>query len=177
MSSFRIEEGPVQGPDAAQDDEQCPTVRTGDLRRCGGGASRRFQGGAGLCGAHLSDGVGCEATGGVHNAEEAHLQEARRQARWEDTAHPLKDVEASGAWTGTAWFAVSDGDDAILQADAAPVGAGHFEAIGRQGWQGGGALGSGLAVDVPWGGPDRGGELLQLSGSRPLLCEARAGDR
>ena len=102
----RIEDGQVQGPDAAQDDERCATVGTGHLRRCGGGASRRLQGGAGLRGDHLSDDVGFDATVGVHTAEVSHLHEARRQDMLEEAAHKLKDVEAGGARTSTAWFSV-----------------------------------------------------------------------
>jgi hypothetical protein len=175
----RIEDGHVKGPDSAQDDERCATVRTGHLRRCGGGASRLLQGqgGAGLRGDHLSDGVGCDATGGVHKAEVSHLHEARRQDMLEEAAHKLKDVEAGGAGTGTAWLAVGAGDDAILQADEAPVGDGHFEDIGRQVLQGGGAMGGGLAMDVPWGGPAVGVDLFKLSSSVHLLCEERAVER
>jgi len=173
----RIEDGHVKGPDSAQDDERCATVRTGHLRRCGGGASRLLQGSAGLRGDHLSDGVGCEATGGVHKAEVSHLHEARRQDMLEEAAHKLKDVEAGGAWTGTAWFSVGEGDDAILQADDAPVGDGHFEDIGRQVFEGGGAMGGGLAVEVPWGGPDVWVDLFKLSSSVHLLFEESAVDR
>jgi hypothetical protein len=95
----------------------------------------------------------------------------------EEAAHKLKDVEAGGAGTGTAWLAVGAGDDAILQADEAPVGDGHFEDIGRQVLQGGGAMGGGLAMDVPWGGPAVGVDLFKLSSSVHLLCEERAVER
>ena len=177
MRSSRLAEGPVHGPDAAQDAERGTPVRTGALRRGGGGASRRRQGGAGVGGDHRSDGGGCDATGGVQNAAVAHLHAAHRQDMWEEPGHQRQDVEARGAWTGTAWWAGGKGDAALVQADAAPGGAGHFAARGRQGWQGGGALGRGLAVDGPWGGPDVWGELCKLSGSGPLWCEARAGAR
>jgi hypothetical protein len=167
----------VTGPDAAQDDERGATAGTGHLRRCGGGASRRLQGGAGWPGDHLSEAVGCDATGGVQKAAVAHLHAARRPDRLEEAAHKLKDVEAGGARPGTAWFAGGEGDDAILQADDAPVGDGHFEDLGRQGCEGGGAMGRGVAVDVPWGGPDVGSDLCKLSGSAHLLFEERAVDR
>jgi hypothetical protein len=175
----RSADGHVTGPDAAQDDERCATVRTGPLRRWGGGAARLLpgQGGAGLRGDHRSDGVGCEATGGVHKAEVAHLHAARRQDMLEAAAPTLKDVEAGGAWTGTAWFAGGAGDAALLPAAEAPVGDGHFADRGRQVGEGGGALGIGLAVDVPWGGPDVWIALCKLSGSAHLLCEERAGER
>lgn len=132
---------------------------------------------AGVRGAPLSDGVGCEAPGGVHNAEGTHLHAARRQDMLEEAAPTLTDVEAGGAWTGTAWFAVGEGDDAILQADDAPGGDGPCEDRGCQGWEGGGAIGIGLAVDVPWGGPDVWIDLCTRSGRAHLLCEERAGDR
>ena len=74
----------------------------------------------------LSDGVGCEATGGVHKAEVSHLHEARRQDMLEEAAHKLQDVEADGAWTGPPWFAVGEGDAAILQVNDTPVGDGDF---------------------------------------------------
>src|SRR5215475_9797053 len=96
----RIEESQVEGPDAAQDEKRCATVGTRHLRRGGGGASRLFQGGAGVGGNHLADGVGGDATGGVHKAEVAPLHEACRQDMWEEAAHKLKDIEAGGAWTG-----------------------------------------------------------------------------
>jgi hypothetical protein len=173
----RLDEGPVQGPAAAQDDARGTTVRPACLRRGGGGASRGRPGGTGVCGDPRADGVGCDAPGGVQQAEGAHLHAARWQDRWEETGHTLKAVEASGAWPGPACFAGGEGDEALVPADDAPGGAGTFADIGRQGWQGGGARGSGLAVDVPWGRPDVGGDLCKLSGRVPLVFEARAGDR
>ena len=167
----------MHGPDAAQDDARCTTVRTDYLRRCGGGAARGLQGGTGVCGEHRSEGVGCEATGGVQKAEGAHLHDARWQDMLEETVHTRTAVEASGACTGTACCAGGKGDDAIGQADAAPGGDGHFEDSGRQGWPGGGARGRGWAVDVPWGSPDVGVDRCKLSGRVPLVCEERAGER
>ena len=67
----------------------------------------------------------------------------------EEAAHKLKDVKAGGVRTGTAWFSVGEGDDALLQADDAPVGDGDFEDVGRQVFEGSGAIGSSLAVHVP----------------------------
>src|SRR4029453_14248854 len=162
----RIEDGPMKGPASAQDDARCATVRTGPLRRYGGGASRLLQGqgGASWRGEHLLDGVGGEATDGVHKAEGAHLHEARQQDMLEEAAHTLQDVEVGGAWTGTAWFAVGEGDAGILQARDAPVGDGPCEDRGRQVLAGGGARGRGLAVAVPWGGPAVWLALFQLSG-------------
>ncbi len=177
MILSRIEDGRVKGPDSAQDDERCATVGTGPLRRWGGGVSRLRQGGAGLRGDHRSDGVGGDATGGIHKAEVSHLHEAHRQDMLEEAAYKLKDVKAGGAWTGTSWFSVGEGDDAILQADDAPVGDSDFEDIGRQVCEGGGAMGSGLAVDVPWSVPDVWIDLFKLSGGVHLLFEESAVDR
>jgi hypothetical protein len=172
----RIAEGQVEGPDAAQDEERCATVGTRHLRRGGGSASRLCQGGAGVRGNHLAEGGGGDATGGVHKAEVSHLHEARRQDMVEEAAHKLKDVEAGGAWTGTPWFAGGEGDDAILQAHDAPVGDSDFADRGREGCDGGGAMGSGLAVDVPGDVPDVGIDLGKLSRGAHLLFEACAGD-
>jgi hypothetical protein len=130
-----------------------------------------------VCGAHLADGVGGEATGGMQTAVVAPLHEAPWRDMVEDTVHQLKDVEARGAWTGPAGLAGGEGDAALLQADEAPVGEGDCADRGRQGWQGGGAWGSGRAVDVPWGRPDVWVDLCTLAGSVPRLFEERAGDR
>jgi len=97
---------------------------------------RLLQGDAGLQGDHLSDGVGCDATVGVHKAKVSHLHEAGRQDMLEEAAHTLQDVEAGGARTGTPGFAIGEGDDAVLQADDAPVGDGDFEDGGREVFEG-----------------------------------------
>ena len=113
----------------------------------------------------------------MHKAEVSHLHKARRQDMLEAAAHTLKDVEAGGAWTGTAWFAGGASDDALLPAKEAPVGDGAFADRGRQVCEGGGAIGIGLAVDVPWGVSDVWIDLCKLLGGAHLLFEESAGDR
>ena len=143
----------------------------------GGGASRLLQGGAGERGEHRADGVGCEVTGGGHKADVAHLHAAHRQAMVEEAAHTRQDGEAGGAWTGPAWCAGGAGADALRQADEAPVGEGDFADRGRQGLPGGGAMGSGLTVDVPWGVPAVWSDLCKLPGGAYRWCKERAGER
>ena len=81
--------------------------------------------------------------------------------------------------TGTAWFSVGEGDDALLQADDTPVRDGDFEDVGREVFEGSGAIGSSLAVHVPGDVPDLGIDLFKLPAVR-ISCLKRArkiGDR
>ncbi len=173
----RILEGHVRRPYADQDNEWCATVGTCHLRRGGGGGARLLEDGTGLHDDQLSDGVRFDATVGVHKAEVAHLHEARRQDMLEESAHKLKDIKAGGARTGTSWLSGGEGDDAVLQADDAPVRDGDFEDVGREVFEGSGAIGSRLAVHVPGDVPDVGIDMGKLPGGAHLLFEDGAVDR
>ena len=93
----RIEDGHVQGPDSAQDDERCATVGTGHLYRWGGRASRL------LWGAPVCEVIICRIVSVVMRQLACIKPKCRTfmnpgwRAMLEEAAQKLKDVEASGA--------------------------------------------------------------------------------
>ena len=95
----------------------------------------------------------------------------------EEPAEKLHDVEVGGARARTAYFPVSEGDRAVLEAHATAVGHSDSEDIGGEVGEGGVAVGIGLTMDVPGDGPELGVEVLQQSGVAHLFLEARAVDR
>jgi hypothetical protein len=125
---------------------------------------------------HAPDIRRVDGTAGAQKAKMSSLHDARGQDVLQEPAHTLQDVKLGGARACAAGCAVREGDDTVLERDKTAVGDGHFADIGGEGLQGRGAVRVGLAVHVPGGVPDLGGDLVDKPGSVHLFWEDGAGD-
>ena len=82
------------------------------------------------------------------------FHEALGQDVLEAPAEKFHAVEMGDAWARAARFTVGEGNGAVLERHDAAVGDGALEDIGGEVWKGRGAVGVGLAVDVPVALPD-----------------------
>ena len=94
----------------------------------------------------------------------ADLHQAIGQAMLEEPAEQRDGVEMGGAWAGTAHCPGGEGDGTILAAHEAALGDGDLEDRGGEGGEGGVAVGSGLALDIPGDRPGLRIDLFQQTG-------------
>jgi hypothetical protein len=106
----------------------------------------------------------------------ADLQKAIGQDMREEPAEKLDGVEMGGAWAGSTPFPVGDGDGTILEAHDAAIGDGDLEDLGGEGGEGGVAVGSGRARDIPGDRPGLRSDLFQQTGVAHVVFEERTGD-
>jgi hypothetical protein len=155
-----IEEGAWAGEPPGHDKEVATTVwavqrgRRAGLR--GGGLPRSVD----LQCEHLSDGVGRDGTAGMQKAEVADFHNAIGQDVLEEPAEKLQGVEVDSAWACTVGCAVGESDGTVFESHNAAVRNGHFEDIRGEVFEGGVAVGVGLAVDVPGDSPELWIDLL-----------------
>jgi hypothetical protein len=120
--------------------------------------------------------VGSDGTAGVQQADVSDCHEAIGHNMLEEPAEKRNGVERGGAWAGTANLTGGEGDRAVREAHDAAVGDGHFEDRRGEILEGGVAVWSGLAVDVPGHVPDLRVDLGQACSMVDLLCEESAVD-
>ena len=113
---------------------------------------------------HQPDGVSFESTAGVHEAKVPHFHKAVGEDMLEEPTEKRHSIEAHGASTCTAGFAVGEGNGPVRKRDDTAIGDCHFEDIRGEVFQGGMGVWSGLAVDVPGDGPNLWVDVLQQSG-------------
>jgi hypothetical protein len=116
-------------------------------------------------------------TAGAQKAQMSDLHDARGQDVLQEPAHTLQAVELSGARACAAGCAVRARDDMVLERDKTAVGEGHCADIRGEGLQGRGAVRVDLAVHVPGGVPDLGGDLVDKPSGLHLFFEESAVER
>jgi len=94
----------------------------------------------------------------------------------QETADEFHDVEGHGSQPGAFRLPVAKGNDSILHLDNAAVRDGHLEDIGSEILDARRAFAHGLAVDVPVGFPDLGGDFCLKADNLHLVSELGSED-
>ena len=131
----------------------------------------------GLC-PHDQQAAGVERDGpaGMQKAEVTDLHKAVGQDMLEESADTLDGIEAGKSWGCTARLTGGVGHGALRERDETASGDRHFADVRGEVLQGGGGVGSGLAVDVPGDSPDPWVDLFQEAGFEHFLLPHGAGD-
>ena len=169
LRSSRIEQSPIGGPQPHDDPQRPATGRAAGDDRFRVDAPSWLATDGGCLQDQEAEGVGRDGTTCMHQAEVADFHKAVGQDMLEEPTDKLHSVEARGAWTCTAGFAVGEGHGAVRERDDTAIGDRHFEDIRGEVFQGGVGVWSGLAVDVPGDSPDPWIDLLQQVGLAHVL--------
>ena len=170
-----IDAGPGSRPEAPNAAPRGATGRTaGRARGRGFPLGRRARAGVARP-TQPADRRARAGTAGREQAAGADCHDAVRQARREEPAEKLDDVQGRRAQAGPAHVPGGARDGAVRAADETVGGAGALEDRGGEGGAGGVAVGVGLTVDIAGAGPALGGAVLQQT-VRPGGFAARAGE-